>query len=174
MRRGSKLLCKYCEKDDYFSLFSFETPCTFVKYIKNHYLTMSSGNGNLFATLPVLVYTGTLSSVKPWGLHSSLIFGPSNSTLKSGKLLSHNSSGILYTPVPLSFSVKSLCRLLEFFNSAINMSRRTSKPDPKKKVKHNFIQGLNPTSTTMMYQKKSRFAIKTKIEKLIWSHLTIC
>ena len=93
---------------------------------------MSSGNGNLFATLPVLVYTGTLSSVKPWGLHSSLIFGPSNSTLKSGKLLSHSSSGILYTPVPLSFSVKSLCRLLEFFNSAINMSRRTSKPDPRK------------------------------------------
>ena len=54
--------------------------------------------------------------------------------LKSGKLLSHNSSGILYTPIPLSFLVKSLCRLLVFFNSAINLSRQTSKPNPKNRL----------------------------------------
>ena len=141
----------------------FETPCNIPKLLKNivkrlYYLTTSSGNGNFCATLPVLVYTGILSSVKPWGLHSSLIFGPSNSTLKSGKLLFHNSSGILYTPVPFSFSVKSLCRLLEFFNSAVNMSRRTSKPDPKKKeIQHNYIQGV-PSIWIQLQQHFSNFS----------------
>ncbi|TRY80987.1 hypothetical protein TCAL_15505, partial [Tigriopus californicus] len=61
--------------------------------------------GMLLHTFPVRVYTGTLSSVNPWGLVSSRT-PCMRSIWNTLKDRSHNSSGILYT-VWLSFSVSS-------------------------------------------------------------------